>query len=90
MSRVIWFAAGALTVVLAIVLNPSAERHREKIKAQVAERSQLASVLGLGHLKAFVSNYHSLGVASYTTVNDRVQSVGVLGMVFVKDAEGEK
>lgn len=90
MSRVIWFAAGALTVVLAIVLNPSAERHREEIKAQVAERSQLASALGLGHLKAFVSNYHSLGVASYTTVNDRVQSVGVLGMVFVKDTDGDK
>jgi hypothetical protein len=30
-----------------------------------------------------VSTYHSLGVASYTTVRDRTLSFGALGMVFV-------
>ena len=44
-------------------------------------------MLQLGSLTAFVSNYHSLGVASYTTVNDKLQSFGLLGMVFVSDSE---
>lgn len=84
-SRLLWFAAGALTVALAVFLNPSPERHRDSIKAHIAQRSQLAAVLHLGDLVAFVSNYHSLGIASYTVVNDRTLSVGVLGMVFVLD-----
>ncbi len=83
LSRTTAFVAGALSVVLAIVLNPSPERHRAAIKQAVAERSQLAALLRLGDLAAFVSNYHSLGVASYTTADDRVLSVGALGMVFV-------
>lgn len=72
-------------VVAAFATNPSPDRHREKIKAAVAERSQLESVLGVGHIAAFASKYHSLGLASYTTVNDKLRSVGVLGMVFVAD-----
>lgn len=88
MSRVIWFTAGVLAVVLCIVLNPSAERHRDKIREVIAERSPLAAVLNLGSLAAFVSNYHSLGVVSYTTFNDKVLSVGLLGMVFVADGNG--
>lgn len=81
--RLTWFIAGALTVALAVFLNPSPERHRAAIKARIAERSQLAAVLHLGDLVAFVSSYHSLGFASYTTANDRTLTVGALGMVFV-------
>lgn len=72
-------------VILAVVLNPSADRHREKIKEAIAERSQLEKLLGIGHLTSFASRYHSLGVASYTTVNDKVTSVGAFGIVFVPD-----
>lgn len=72
-------------VVLAVVLNPSAERHRAKIKEAVAERSQLNKALGVGHMTAFVSKYHSAWVGSYTTVNDKVTSVGAFGLVFVAD-----
>jgi len=86
MSKVIWFVAGALSVVLAIAFNPTAERHRDKIKQSIGERSKVAAVLQLGSLRAFVSSYHTLGVASYTTVNDKVQSYGFLGMVFVSDS----
>jgi len=78
------FVAIAL-VVLAAVLNPSAERHRARIKEAIAERSQLNKALGVGQLNAFASKYHSVGVGSYTTVNDKVTSVGVFGMVFVAD-----
>lgn len=73
--------AGVL--LLAVVLNPSPERHRQRIREAIGERSQVAQVFGLGALAAFASNYHSVGVASYTTAGDRTLSVGFLGMVFV-------
>ena len=72
-----------VVVALAFALNPSPEQHRAAIKAAVAERSPLAGLLGLGALAAFVSNYHPLGVASYTTVNGKTVSIGVMGTVFV-------
>jgi hypothetical protein len=70
-----------IVVALAFALNPSPEKHREEISKAMAARSPLAAVLGLGALTAFVSTYHPLGVASYTTVNDRVVSVGAFGVV---------
>jgi hypothetical protein len=73
----------AAIVILAVVLNPSPERHRARIKEVIAERSPIAGTLGVGALTAFASSYHSLGIASYTTAGERVVSVGVLGMVFV-------
>jgi hypothetical protein len=75
----------AIVLALGIAFNPSAERHWEKIKDALAERSQLQRALGVGQIVAFVSAYHSLGVASYTTVDSRITSVGMLGMVFVAD-----
>jgi hypothetical protein len=76
--------AVAIAIALAFALNPSAEKHRDKIKTAIAERSQLERVLGIGQLTSFVSTYHSLGVASYTTVNEKVTSIGAFGMVFVQ------
>jgi hypothetical protein len=70
-------------LLLAVVLNPSPERHRARIKETVGERSPLSRLLGVGSLAAFASSYHSLGLASYTTAGDRTLSFGVLGMVFV-------
>lgn len=70
-----------IIVALAFALNPSPEKHREEISKAMAERSPLAALLGLGSLTAFVSTYHPLGVASYTTVNERVVSVGAFGVV---------
>lgn len=81
--------AGAV-VALAFVLNPSAEQHRDKIKAAVAERSPLAGALGIGALAAFASTYHPLGVASYTTVNGKTVSWGAFGMVFFVQPSQEK
>lgn len=75
--------AAAATLVAAIVLNPTPEQHRARIKEAIAERSPLAGFLGVGALTAFASTYHPLGLASYTTVNDHTVSIGVLGMVFV-------
>lgn len=77
----------AVLVVAAFVLNPSPERHRARIKEAIGDRSPVARILGVGALAAFASNYHSLGVASYTKAGDRMLSVGVLGMVFVLDQQ---
>ena len=81
---VISVVAIAAVVVLAAVLNPSPERHRARIKDVIAERSPIAGALGVGALTAFASSYHSLGIASYTTAGERVVSVGLFGMVFVR------
>ncbi|MFO1264161.1 MAG: hypothetical protein U1E84_12620 [Rhodoferax sp.] len=79
-------AVAGVFFVAAFVLNPSAEKHRIQIKESIAERSPLAGFLGVGALTAFASNYHSLGVVSYTSIHDKTVSVGFLGMVFVIDA----
>jgi hypothetical protein len=76
----------AVLVLLAFVLNPSPERHRAKIRETIAERSPIAGALGLGSLAAFASNYHTVGVASYTKAGDRTLSWGAFGMVFVADS----
>jgi hypothetical protein len=74
-------------IVAAFVLNPAPERHREVVKATIAERSPLAGALGMGALTAFASNYRSYGVASITEGNGRTLSFGAFGTVFVMQAE---
>lgn len=69
----------------AVVSNPSADRHRSKIKDAIAERSQLEKILGVGHLAAFAARYHSLTVASYTIVNEKLMSIGAFGIVYVPE-----
>ncbi|MFY9514023.1 MAG: hypothetical protein WAQ05_23925 [Rubrivivax sp.] len=86
MGAVLKMAVAAVVLAaVAVLSNPSAERHRTKIKEAVAERNQLAGWLQLGRLAALASSYHSLGVASYTTVNERWLSFGIFGMVFVAE-----
>jgi hypothetical protein len=75
----------AFVFVAAFFLNPSAEQHRARIRAAMAENSPLASALGAGALKAFATRYRTLGVASYTQVVDRTVSVGAFGVVVVLD-----
>ncbi|MEZ5646494.1 MAG: hypothetical protein R3E99_15265 [Burkholderiaceae bacterium] len=89
-STVMTAIVAAAVTAAAFVLNPSPAQHREKIRAAVSERNPLAGALGVGALTAFVSNYHPVGVASYTTVDDRVVSVGALGMVWVMDSRRER
>jgi hypothetical protein len=74
-----------VALAAAVLLNPSADRHREQIKTAIAERSPLAGLFGVGFLAALASNYHSVGVGSYTSIQGHTVSVGLLGMVFVLD-----
>jgi hypothetical protein len=89
-ATVVSAVTAAAVTAAAFVLNPSPEQHREKIKQSIAERSPLAGALGIGALTAFTSTYHPLGVASYTTVNDRTASIGAFGMVFVLQPAQDK
>jgi len=86
----VFIVAAGLVLVLAFVLNPSPEQHRTKIKEVIAERTPIAGALGLGALTAFASTYHSWGVASFTTVNDRTVSVGAFGIVYVTQSSPGK
>jgi hypothetical protein len=89
-TAVVSAVVAAAVTAAAFVFNPTPEQHREKIRQAVAERSPIAGALGIGSLTAFVSTYHPLGVASYTTVDGRAVSVGALGMVFVLQPEPER
>lgn len=89
-SAVVSAVLAAGLTAAAFVLNPSPDQHRAKIKQAIAERSPLAGALGIGALTAFTSTYHPLGVASYTTVNERTVSVGAFGFVFVLEQRQEK
>ena len=75
----------AILAGIAVAMNPGPEAHREQIKAKLAERSPMARILLVGPITAFASNYSSIGVASYTKVQDRTVSIGAFGMVFVLD-----
>lgn len=85
MSRTATLLVVLGALALAYILNPSPEKHREKIKDAVAERSQLERMLGIGHLTSFVSRYHSVGIGSYSTINEKIISVGAFGVVIVAD-----
>lgn len=89
-AAVVSAVVAAAVTAAGFLLNPSPELHRARIKEAIAERSPIAGALGIGALTAFTSTYHPLGVASYTTVNERSVSVGALGMVFVLQPEQEK
>lgn len=75
--------AVAILAALAVVLNPSAAKHRAKIAGAIAERNLMQKALGVGKLTAFASQYHSIEVGSYTTVNGKLTSVGAFGLVYV-------
>ena len=82
-TKTVPIGATALVLILAVVLNPSPESHRTKMKEVIADRSPIEGLLGVGVLTAMASTYHSLGVASYTTVNDKTITVGAFGLVFL-------
>lgn len=75
----------AVLLLLMLLLNPSADRHRKAIQDDVDNASLFERTLGLGAVTAFMARYESLGIASYTTVNGKLASIGVLGLIVVLD-----
>ena len=79
-----------ITGLLAVQFNPTPEMHRAKIRQSLGDRSPLMRLLGIGSITAFLSNYHSIGVASYTKAGDKTLSIGAFGQVHVLDPRDGK
>jgi hypothetical protein len=71
-------------LILAIT-NPSQERHQQAIRDVIAHDHPIASLFGVGLITSSLSEYHSFGFFSYTTVDQDVVSIGAVGYVWVKD-----
>ena len=72
-----------LIVLVLAVTNPPHESHKEAIRDEVFRQTPLLSMLGIGRLVAWMTEYQSLVVISYTTVDGRLASVGALGQVWI-------
>jgi hypothetical protein len=87
-GRLVATAVAALFVVAtAFATNPRPDRHAEAIRAAVKAERPIAGALGLGHLEAYRADYHDLGVASYTTIDGEVRSIGAFGYVHVRKSD---
>lgn len=75
-------------LLVAVALNPGKRRHDDALRQKVADQSPIAGMLGIGRIMTWTTSYHSLGIASYTTSDDRVISVGALGLVYVRLPRG--
>ncbi|MBM4202539.1 MAG: hypothetical protein FJ194_00110 [Gammaproteobacteria bacterium] len=79
--------AGAVVTAAVFLLNPDVDAYREAIKAQTAVDNPLAAAIGLGTLKGLAIEYHSIGVASWTTRENEVITWGALGNVWINSKE---
>ena len=79
-----------VAVVLAVQFNPTPEMHRAKLRQVLDDRNPLWRALGMGSPAAFASSYHNIGVASYTSADDRKLSIGAYGVVRVMDVSESK
>jgi len=77
------FVIFLLVVLLLAVTNPAHESHKQAIRDDVFRQAPLFSMLGFGRLVAWMTEYRSLVVISYTTVDGRLASVGALGQVWI-------
>lgn len=78
------FIALLIILLLAALSNPGKARHDAAVREKVAAQSPVASLFGVGRLTTWVSQYHSLGVVSYTTLDGKLISVGAFGMISVR------
>jgi hypothetical protein len=81
-TRALFVVLGVVAV--AIVANPDKSRHDEVIRNRVADNHPIASLIGAGRLTSMMAQYHSIGVASYTTLDNQVATVGAFGIVVAR------
>ncbi|MDD5364597.1 MAG: hypothetical protein PHR30_04595 [Gallionellaceae bacterium] len=70
-------------IAIIFFTNPSHEKHKEAIRNYIAQQAPIASVLGIGRVAAWATEYKSYGIVSITEDGGRTISIGALGMVFV-------
>lgn len=69
-----------VVLVIAALLNPDKTKHDAAIRQQVKKQSPVASLLGGGRLASWIADYHSLAIASYTTIDGDVVTIGAFGI----------
>lgn len=75
------------TVAAAALTNPDAEAHREKYSQAVTGNNAMASALRLGDLAALGTQYHSLRLASYSVLDEKIVTIGAFGLVINWNAQ---
>jgi hypothetical protein len=82
-------AGKAIAVMLAVLIlvlsNPSKEQHRDAFRGAVRRELPLASLLGAGRVASWLTDYHSLGVASFSTLDGSVVTFGAFGIVWAAE-----
>lgn len=68
-------------VALAVLSNPRKSRHDRAIQRDMKKSHPVASFFGAGSLASAMAEYHSIGVAFYTTLDDEIATVGAFGVV---------
>jgi len=84
-NPILWLLVALAVTILLAVTNPSADTMADEYKA----KSPLAGAVGLGTLTAQLPEYHSAVLGSYTTAGEETTSIGLLGMVWVVDANAD-
>lgn len=70
-----------------VVLNPTAEKHKEKINAQVKGDKPLIGAIGGGKLLGALTQYNNYYLFSTTDIEGERISFGLLGIVVVEDID---
>jgi hypothetical protein len=68
-------------LAIGVLANPDKAKHDQIIRQQVRNQSPIASIFGAGRLASWVADYHSIGIASYTTIDGKVVTMGAFGIV---------
>ncbi len=73
--------------VAALLTNPTADVHREKVRRAITQAHPVASFFGAARLAPLTLNYKTLWVASYTQDpgSGAVVSIGAFGLIFVRN-----
>ncbi|MBW2275674.1 MAG: hypothetical protein JRG96_20635 [Deltaproteobacteria bacterium] len=88
-NPILWLLVALAVTILLAVTNPSADTHRKAMADEYKAKSPLAGAVGLGTLTAQLPEYHSAVLGSYTTAGEETTSIGLLGMVWVVDANAD-
>ncbi|HEV2146178.1 MAG TPA: hypothetical protein VGR37_02045 [Longimicrobiaceae bacterium] len=82
--------AFAAVLGLLFLLNPSEPRHRERFAEGFRADHPVLSLFGADRVVPSLLSYRSYGVVSVGRVGERLATVGVLGMVHVRELELER
>lgn len=82
--------ATAAVLGLLALLNPSEARHREGFADAFRADHPVLTLFGADRVAPSLLAYRSYGIASVGMVGDNVATVGVLGMVRVRELDMEK